>query len=83
MAALTKTLWSNRKSTLRLEGRPARIFGISLRAWSTTVRVEALPLLRIGSSAEWRPSRRTRFVWGLNPSWTNATSRTYTMAPFA
>src|SRR5438876_532945 len=41
MAALTKTLWSNRKSTLRLEGRPARILGISLRAWSTTVRVDA------------------------------------------
>src|SRR5207237_5451423 len=68
MAALTKTLWSNRKSTLRLDGRPARILGISLRAWSTTVRAGALPLLKLGTSAEWRPSRRTRFVWGLDPS---------------
>ena len=30
-AARTKTLWSNKKSTLRLDGRPARIVGISLR----------------------------------------------------
>ena len=75
-AARTKTLWSKRKSTLRLDGRPARIVGISWRTWSTTVRVEALPLLRMGSRAEWRPSRRTRFVWGWKPSWTNATSLT-------
>src|SRR5262245_43557424 len=32
IAARTKTLWSNRKSTLRLEGRPARILGINWRA---------------------------------------------------
>ena len=82
MAARTKTLWSNRKSTLRLGGRPARIFGISARAFATTVKVEALPLLRMGSRAECRPSFRTRFVWGLNPSWTNATSPTLTVAPF-
>ena len=31
IAARTKTLWSNRKSTLRLGGRPARILGISSR----------------------------------------------------
>ena len=37
--------------------------------------------VRIGSSAECRPSRRTRLVCGLNPSWTNATSRTYTSRP--
>ena len=67
-AARTKILWSNRKSTLRLDGRPARILGISWRACATTVKVEALPLLRMGSSAECRPSRRTRFVWGENPS---------------
>ena len=30
-AARTKTLWSNKKSTLRLDGRPARIVGISWR----------------------------------------------------
>src|SRR5260370_41798237 len=82
MAARTKTLWSNRKSTLRLGGRPARILGMSWRAWLTTVRVEVLPLLRMGRRAEWRPSRRTRLVWGLNPSWTKATSFTFTMAPF-
>ena len=75
-AARTKTLWSNRKSTFRLDGRPARIVGISWRTWSTTVRVEALPLLRIGRRAECRPSRRTRFVWGWKPSWTKATSLT-------
>ena len=62
MAARTKTLWSNKKSTLRLGGRPARILGINWRAWATTVSVEALPLLKIGRRAEWRPSRRTRFV---------------------
>ena len=44
--------------------------------------VDALPLLRMGSSAEWRPSRRTRFVWGLNPSWTKATSPTDSRDPF-
>ncbi len=68
---------------MRLGGRPARILGISWRAWPTTAKVDAPPLLRMGSSAEWRPSRRTRFVCGLNPSWTNATSATYTMTPFA
>ncbi len=82
MAARTKMLWSNRKSTLRLDGRPARILGISWRACCTTVKVEALPLLKIGSRAECRPSRRTRFVWGLDPSWTKATSPTYNRAPF-
>ena len=67
---------------MRLEGRPARIFGISARAPLTTESVDAVPLLRMGSSTEWRPSRRTRFVWGMNPSWTKATSATDSSDPF-
>ena len=48
--------------------------GISVRTPLTTASVDVLPLERIGSRAEWRPSRRTRLVWGMKPSWTNATS---------
>ena len=61
---------------------PAMMVGNSLRTPLTTDNVEASPLVRIGRSAECRPSRRTRFVCGLNPSWTKPTSRTYTSAPF-
>src|SRR2546422_11207397 len=66
IAARTNTLWSNRKATLRVDGRPARILGISRRAWSTTVGVDALALLRMGGRAEWRWTRRTRLGCGLN-----------------
>ena len=55
---------------------PARMVGNSFRTPLTTDKVEALPLVRTGRRAECRPSRRTRFVCGLNPSWTKPTSRT-------
>src|SRR5438128_3087386 len=76
-AARTKIDWSASGWMLSSGGRVGITRGRSARTPAATSRVDAVPVVRIGTSVPRRPSRRTTFVWGANPSRTLATSRRY------
>ncbi len=68
MAARTKIDWSASGWIFNDGGSVAATRGSSLRTPSTTESVEALPALRIVSSAARLPFCRTMLVWGEKPS---------------
>ena len=63
-AARTKSDWSANSFTSSSGGRPLRIRGMAFFTPSTTLRVEAAPLLRMVSSTPRTPSSRTTFCCG-------------------
>ena len=64
MAARTKSDWSANSLTSSSGGRPLRMRGMAFFTPSTTLSVEAAPLLRMVSSTPRTPSRRTTFCCG-------------------